>query len=297
MAYNKQKQGVDMSKIISKIVVGAVAFLAVLMFFGSYTVVSPGNVGVIFNQYTGSIKVAPQGMAWKVPFVTTVQVYPVSLRTYTMVKKSGEGSSEGDDSLDLPTKEGQHIRQDLSVTFNTSPDKAADVFKAFKGADIEDIESTFVRRTIITVAQNAAGQMSLTEVISSQRDQLQKTIQTNLAIELSKMGFNVDKINMGASHLPQAIEQQMQQKMAAQQQAQQSEYEFQKQQTLAKARKAEAEGTAQAILVTAQAQAQANKLLQASLTPMLIENKKIERWNGALPMVTGGNTPFINLSK
>jgi len=44
-----------------------------------------------------------------------------------------------------------------------------------------------------------------------------------------------DKVNLGASHLPPAIEAQMQQKMAAQQQAQQAEYELQKQQTLAKA--------------------------------------------------------------
>jgi hypothetical protein len=46
---------------------------------------------------------------------------------------------DGDDSMDLPTKEGQHIKQDLSVTYNTSPDKAADVFRSFKGANIENI--------------------------------------------------------------------------------------------------------------------------------------------------------------
>ena len=31
------------------------------------------------------------------------------------------------------------------------------------------------------------------------------------------MGFHLDKVNLGASHLPQALEAQMQQKMAAQQ--------------------------------------------------------------------------------
>ena len=77
----------------------------------------------------------------------------------------------GDDSIDLPTKEGQHIRQDISVTYNTSEDKAADVFKSFRGADVEDIEATFIRRTIITVAQNLAGQMSLSELISSRRQE------------------------------------------------------------------------------------------------------------------------------
>src|SRR5439155_466200 len=83
--------------------------------------------------------------------------------------------------------------------------------------------------------------------------------------------------NLGASHLPDVIEKQMQQKMGAQQNAQQADYELQRQQTLAKAKVAEAEGDAQAILVKAKAQAEANKLLQEALTPLLIQNKAIER--------------------
>src|SRR5262249_33991425 len=93
-----------------------------------------------------------------------------------------------------------------------------------------------------------------------------------------------------------AIEKQMQQKMGAQQNAQQADYELQRQQTLAKAKVAEAEGDAQATLVKAKAQAEANRLLQQALTPLLIQNKAIERWDGTLPQFTGGGAiPFLNL--
>src|SRR6266576_2322276 len=174
-----------------------------------------------------------------------------------MVRRSAEGTVQGDDSLDLPTKEGQHIRQDISVTYNTSQEKAADVFRSFRGAEIGDIESTFIRRTIITTAQNAAGQMSLTDLISNQRGQLQGQIQDNLQHEMNKMGFVVDK-----------------------------------------AKVAEAEGDAQATLVKAKAQAEANKLLQESLTPLLIQNKAIDKWNGTLPQFTGGAAVrFLNLKE
>jgi regulator of protease activity HflC (stomatin/prohibitin superfamily) len=262
----------------------------------SFTIVQPGNVGVVFNRWSGSLKTVPQGVAWRVPWVTQVQSYPVALRTYTMVRRSTEGSERGDDSIDLPTKEGQHIRQDISVTYNTSHERAADVFRSFRGADIADIEQTFIRRTIITVAQNAAGQMSLTDLISYQRVALQSRIQDDLEHEMQKMGFIVDKVNLGASHLPDIIEKQLQQKMAAQQQAQQADYELQRQQTLAKAKVAEAEGEAQATLVKAKAQAEANKLLQESLTTLLIQNKAIDRWNGTLPQFTGGApVPFLDL--
>jgi len=281
----------------SGVVLGVVVFV-IASIYSSFTIIQPGNVGVVFNRWSGALKTVGQGVAWRVPWITQVQSYPIALRTYTMVQRGGEGAERGDDSIDLPTREGQHIRQDISVTYNTSHEKAGDVFRSFRGADIADIERTFVRRTIITVAQNAAGQMSLTDLISAQRGALQDRIQGDLGNEMNKMGFVVDKVNLGASHLPDIIEKQLQQKMAAQQQAQQAEYELQRQQTLAKARVAEAEGDAQATLVKAKAQAEANKLLQEALTPLLIQNKAIERWNGTLPQFTGGGpVPFLNLER
>ena len=275
----------------------AIVVLALAAVYGSFAVIKPGNVGVVFNRWSGSLRAAGQGIVWRVPWITQVQSYPIALRTYSMVARAQEGSAQGDDSIDLPTREGQHIRQDISVTYNTSEDKAANVFRSFRGADIEDIERTFIRRTIITVSQNVAGQMALTDLISNQRTALQDSIQEQLGTQMEKMGFVVDKVNLGASHLPQAIEAQMQQKMAAQQQAQQAEYELQRQQTLAKAKVAEAEGDAQATLVKARAQAEANRLLQETLNPLLVQSKAIDRWNGILPQFSGGGTvPFVNLN-
>ena len=265
-----------LAKAVSRAAIALGVLLFIITFFSSYTVISPGYTGVIFNIWTGSLRSVPQGIAWRTPWITQVQSYPTALRTYTMVRRSGEGSSQGDDSIDLPTREGQHITQDISITFNTSEDQAAQVFRAFRGADIEDIESTFIRRTIITVAQNTAGQMSLSEVISAKRSDLQNEIQKSLALEIEKMGFHLDKVNLGASHLPASLETQMQQKMAVQQQAQQAEYELQKQQMLAKAEVAKAEGEAQAILVRAKAQAEANRLLQSTLSQNLIQSKAID---------------------
>lgn len=280
---------------VSNLMAGFIIAMVFVCGVFSCCVIDPGNTGVVFNKWMGSMHTVGQGITFVAPFVTSVRSYPTALRTYTMVQRASEGSSQQDDSIDLPTKEGQHIKQDISVTYNTSEEKAALVFRSFKGADIEDIENTFIRRTIITIAQNKAGQMSLTELISSQRDDLQIAITKELSVELDKMGFVLDKVNLGASHLPKQIEEQLGLKMAAQQQAMQADYELQKQQTLSKARVAEAEGTAQALLVNAKAQAEANRLLNDTLTTLLVETKRIDKWNGVLPTVTGGATPFINL--
>ncbi len=293
---NEQRGWPGVPDVVGWLVAGAAAVVLLTAILSSFTVITPGYVGVVFNIWTGALRTAPQGLVWRVPWITTVQSYPVALRTYTMVRRSKEGSASDDDSIDLPTREGQHIKQDLSVTYNTSDEKAEQVFKSFRGADISEIEGTFIRRTIITAAQNAAGQMSLTDIISDRRGDLQAAIKSQLTTDLGQMGFILDKVNLGGSNLPPAIEQQLQQKMAAQQQALQAEYELQKQTTLAKAKVAQAKGDADATLVKAQAQSEANKLLETTLSPLLIQSKAIDKWNGELPTYNGGGAlPFLSI--
>ena len=55
-----------------------------------------------------------------------------------------------------------------------------------------------------------------------------------------------------------------------------------------------AEAEAEALKIRAEAEAEANRTIAASLTPEIIENKKLEKWNGELPKVTGGNA-FVEL--
>src|SRR6266481_1054909 len=98
----------QVARMVSKIVTGLVAVVILPSLISSFTVIAPGNTGVIFNIWTVSLRSVPQGMASRMPWITQVQSYPTALRTYTMVRRSGEGSSTVDDSIDLPTREGQH---------------------------------------------------------------------------------------------------------------------------------------------------------------------------------------------
>src|SRR5262249_43283153 len=114
-----------LASLTSKVLVGLVAVVLLISLTSSFSVIAPGNTGVIFNIWTGSLRSVPQGMAWRMPWITQVQSYPTALRTYTMVRRAGEGSSSDDDRIALPTLERQDIRQDNSVAGNTCEDKAA----------------------------------------------------------------------------------------------------------------------------------------------------------------------------
>ncbi|HME68345.1 MAG TPA: SPFH domain-containing protein, partial [Myxococcota bacterium] len=91
----------------SSLVSVAIVGLALAAVYSSFAVIKPGNVGVVFNRWSGSLRAAGQGVVWRIPWITQVQSYPIALRTYSMVARAGEGSAQGDDSIDLPTREGQ----------------------------------------------------------------------------------------------------------------------------------------------------------------------------------------------
>lgn len=56
-----------------------------------------------------------------------------------------------------------------------------------------------------------------------------------------------------------------------------------------------AKADAEAILRKANAQADANRKVAASISPLLVQYKALDEWNGTLPQVTSGAVPFINL--
>jgi hypothetical protein len=60
---------------------------------------------------------------------------------------------------------------------------------------------------------------------------------------------------------------------------------------------AAAKGEAESIQVVAQGQAKANDAVLRSISPILVQYKSIERWNGILPQVSGGAVPFVDLGK
>ena len=59
--------------------------------------------------------------------------------------------------------------------------------------------------------------------------------------------------------------------------------------------KIKAEGEAEATRIAAEAEAEANRKVAGSLTPELIESKKIEKWNGTVPQIQGGATPIVDM--
>jgi hypothetical protein len=51
---------------------------------------------------------------------------------------------------------------------------------------------------------------------------------------------------------------------------------------------------AEQMVTRAKAEADAQRLQRETITPILLQLRAIEKWNGVLPQVTGGAMPFID---
>ena len=63
----------------SGIVLGGILVLAAVV-YGSFTIIQPGNVGVVFNRWSGALKTVGQGVAWRIPVRTPVPQHLADLR-------------------------------------------------------------------------------------------------------------------------------------------------------------------------------------------------------------------------
>jgi regulator of protease activity HflC (stomatin/prohibitin superfamily) len=281
---------------LTKVVGLAIGLLVLFIGFGSTVTVPQGSVGVVFDKWHGGVQPETLREGWhlKVPFTQTITSYPVSLRSYSTIGL-GEGTNPDKPELvSLPTKGGQHIDQQMSMAYSVDPSMAAKVFDQFKGADIETIESDFIRRNVQSVATNITGTYDLMDVLGPKKTEIQGLILEGVKARLAPYGFIVSQVNLGYAKPPEAIEAALQAKMQAEQSADAAKYGLQK-----------AQMDAQAKIATAQGEAKANELIKQQLTPEFIKYQAldvqklaIEKWNGALPtsMPPNGTVPFLNVN-
>ena len=86
-------------------------------------------------------------------------------------------------------------------------------------------------------------------------------------------------------------------KNAAIQSALKAENEVKEAEANAKIAVAKAEGNAKAMKIKADAEAYYNRTIAASLSPMIIQEDFIEKWDGKVPVIMGGNGQILDVSK
>ncbi len=243
------------------ITLGVVIIVVLIVAGGAFVQIGPGERGVLMTFGAVQPGVLSPGLHLKVPFMQSVA------RMNVQVQNSQ--STETAASRDL-----QDVSTTVATNWNILP---ADAEWVYEHIGTEPQLMNKVIRPAISNAIKAVTAHYNAEDLIVERDQVRNQIESQIRSALVPFRVVVDAVNITDFHFSPQFAAAIEEKQVAQQRALQARYELEKAKVLAQQK-----------IVEASAQAQAQKLLQATLTPELIQQQAIARWNGHLPEVVGG---------
>jgi regulator of protease activity HflC (stomatin/prohibitin superfamily) len=237
----------------------------------SCAVIRPGEVGV--KQRLGKLndKVVDQGFRFFNPFTTTYIKVPIRTSNVEQV-------------LLLPSKEGLTITAEVSVLYNIERDEVPKI--------IQDIGVDFERNVLVNTLRSSAANISAEyfakDMHSLKRNEIERSIQDKMNRILNDKGFEIQAVLMKSINLPQRLSSAIEDKLRAEQQFQEMEFIVQREIKEADRKRAEAEGIRDS-----------QAIINEGLTPLLIQYKSIEAFrelsqsNNAKVIISDGKSPFM----
>jgi regulator of protease activity HflC (stomatin/prohibitin superfamily) len=261
---------------IRNILIGVAAFITLVFVFFSCERIDAGHVGVKVNLY-GDNKgvddvVEVTGMVFYNPITHNIYEFPTFIqhKEYT-----------GDNSFIVNSKDGSEFHVSPIINYNVQRDKVPMIFGKYRRS-LEQIEEGFLKTAVFDAFRLATNKYTADELIGN-RQQYEIEVRRILEGQLLKEGFVVNQFTSNLVY-PETFKNAINAKNNAVQAALKAENDVKTAEAEAKIKMAQAEGDAQSMLTRAKAEAEANKLKQSTLTPLLLQQKFVEKWDGKLPV-------------
>ncbi|MDE2148406.1 MAG: prohibitin family protein [Gammaproteobacteria bacterium] len=244
------------------------ALIAIVLGWSAFVTVGPGERGVLMTFGKVEPGVLAPGLHFKLPLMQSVKMIDVR------IQKSEEQQTAA-------TKDLQDVTTTAAVNWSIDAGDAEWVYQ-----HIGD-ERALVTKLIEPIVSNAVKAVAAgydAEDLVEHRNEIRGLIEKQVVASLTPYKVQVEGVNITNFRFSSEYSRAIEAKQVAQQRAQQAEYDLQRAQVNARQKIAEARG-----------QAEAQKLLQQTLTPAIIEFNAVQKWNGVLPQVLGGQgvMPFI----
>lgn len=263
------------------VLVAAIVVVALIVVFSAFTVVPAGSTGVVVT--LGKVSETPlqEGLHLKIPLVQTVEIISNKIQKI---------------EVDAPavSKDLQSISSSIAVNFRVGNKSSAYIYKNIG----RDYQSVVLLPAVQESMKSVTAKYTAEELIT-ERAQVGQEVQEALSNKVSDYGVVIEKFNIVNFEFSAEFDKAIEAKQVAEQNLIKTKTEQEQAIVIAEAeakkKLIEAEAEAEAILKKAQAQAEANRKIAASLSDEMIEYAKVEKWNGELPVATGGNT-FMDIS-
>jgi regulator of protease activity HflC (stomatin/prohibitin superfamily) len=208
-------------------------------------------------------------------------------------------TSEGhpiNEEMGFNSKEGMEIFVDVSLSYAIDPQKAPDFYVKYRISDLEMFTHGILRDIVRNSLNEVASTFTVEDIYGERKAEFLSRVQAMIEQKVAPVGVSIQQFGfIGAPRVPQVIATAITAKAQAIQQAERARNELATTQAEAAKKIAEADGDAKSMVTRAQGEADANRIRQNSLTPQLLELRRIEneqalieKWNGALPEVEAG---------
>ena len=196
----------------------------------------------------------------------------------------------------VTTRDAAIFTMDPTMAYFLNRSKAVDVFFKYR-RPLRDIEDGYMRTVIYDAYRITANGYTSDELMAN-RAKFESEVRQMLDSTLTVEGFTVTEFTSQITP-PESLRQMIEAKNAAVQAALKAENEVKEAEANAKIAVAKAEGEARAMKIKADAEAYYNRTIAASLSPLIVQEDWIEKWDGKLPQVQGSKKmmPVINVSK
>ena len=235
--------------------------LSLLIIFSFFVIIDAGQRGVLLRFGEVQQQVLEEGIHTVIPLVDTVHKLSVRIQNQEI---SAEASS----------KDLQDVFTDVALNWHILPEEANLMFQEIgdQTAAVERIINPAVEEGLKAVIAKYTA-----EEIITRRSEVKANVDEALATRLSVYHIVVDDISLVHVHFSERFREAVEAKQVAEQEVKRAEFV-----AIKAIREAEAK------LNLARGEAAANQLLQGTLTPDLLQRQALDRWNGNLPLIVGG---------
>lgn len=263
-----------------KLVLVGIGLLTGLLFFAnSCERIDAGHVGVKVNLYGDGKGIDDitevTGIAFYNPFSQKIYEFPTFVQHKEYVK-----TEDTDESFVINSKDGSEFHVSPIINYAVKRERVPYIFGKYR-RDLPSIEEGFLKTTVYDAFRMVANSYTAEEMVSS-RQAFENRVRHLLDSALIPEGFVISQMTSNLGY-PDQFKNAIIAKNNAVQSALTAENKVKTAEAEAKIKIATAEGNAQAMLTQARAEAEANKLKQSTLTPMLLQQMWIEKWNGTVP--------------
>jgi regulator of protease activity HflC (stomatin/prohibitin superfamily) len=285
--------------------VAAVLAIVVLVNVVSVTRIGAGQVGVEVNlagsQRGPSDIPVRTGWVFYSPLRTQIIDFPTYVQTVKWTRDMNEGHPLNEE-LVFNSKEGQEVRADVSLSYAIDPQKVPEFYVKYRVNDLDKFTHGILKDIVRNSLNEVASTYTLEDIYGENKAKFLRETRQRVQEQVTPVGVGIQQFGfIGKPRFTEAIEQAITQKTQAITEAESARNQLAVTQANVAKMVAQAEGEAKSQIERARGEAEANRLRNASLSPQLLELKRlendrarIEKWNGDVPrMVVGDKTGMM----